>query len=243
MIQKPAIPPIGDSELNAILSNVETWINKEFINIHKNNANKLRQYESFNINPFLLKYLSKLAYGEATPATMAKVLGLTRALGSSSSTTFGNAIRKFCINGLQGRVQKYADSHADVKFYDYIDQRNYWARLRLGPDNLNSRTAENFLDKFRDLESRDAAAAGSCAIGVLYGEIGSVNPSFKWLEDQNIRIFVGEEFWHRITGRKDFYKKLVEEIESSLDRHSESYLDDVIKELEQNLAINFTYNK
>lgn len=233
----------GNRTTQDVLAGVGSWIDQEFVKTHKANSKKIGNLENVNINPFLLRYLSNLAYGDATPHSMAKVIVYTRALGSSPSTTFGNTMRKFCTEKLNDKVVPHSGSEADVKYYDHIDKKYCWARLRLGPDNMNSRTAGAFVTEFKSLAKSNPNAQGSCVVGVLYGEDDSINASFKSLKADGISVFVGKDFWHRVTGDSDFYNKLVEEIEKALGNVSDRYLGNVITKLDKELATSGKFSR
>jgi hypothetical protein len=45
-------------------------------------------------------------------------------------------------------------------------------------------------------------------VGVLYGEVDELSMHYKEI-DKTHPVFVGREFWHRITGYSNFYNGLV----------------------------------
>lgn len=151
-------------------------------------------------------------------------------------------MRKFCTTNLADRVTNFEGTEADVEYYDFIDNKTNWARLRLGPDNMNSRTAKDFIRDFISLEKSNPKAENSCVVGVLYGDKDSINASFRSLSDRGIPVYVGPDFWHRITGDPKFYQKLVAEIETILDNVTDSYLDDVVSNLGKELNLDPDYS-
>ena len=86
-----------ESEKKEILRAAKTYFKENIIDNHISNTAKLN-YKSFNPNPFLQLYLAKFAFGDTSALSQAKALVLPRVLGTSITTTFGNAIQGFCHN-------------------------------------------------------------------------------------------------------------------------------------------------
>ncbi|KXG44738.1 hypothetical protein U473_12415 [Tepidibacillus decaturensis] len=48
-------------------------------------------------------------------------------------------------------------------------------------------------------------------LGVLYGNVEELSTHYKRINEQ-YPVIVGREFWHRLTGREDFYMELINAI-------------------------------
>ena len=48
-----------------------------------------------------------------------------------------------------------------------------------------------------------------CIVGVFYGTESSLSQSYKRI-DEEYPVYVGKEFWHRLTGDSDFYYDLID---------------------------------
>ena len=83
------------SHKKEILSKFKIWFKDGLIESHKANTLKLTSLDAFNINPFLLYYLSNFLEGNSDPKSLAKVLIYPRVLGTSVTTSFGTQMQTF----------------------------------------------------------------------------------------------------------------------------------------------------
>ncbi len=74
------------AEKEEILSKFKIWFKDGLIESHKANTIRLTSLDEFNINPFLLHYLSNFLEGNSDPKSLAKVLIYPRVLGTSVTT-------------------------------------------------------------------------------------------------------------------------------------------------------------
>jgi len=50
---------------------------------------------------------------------------------------------------------------------------------------------------------------GDLVVGILYGEPGQESNHYQKLRDNHgYPLYIGQEFWHRLTGDPDFYQEL-----------------------------------
>lgn len=187
------------------------------INIFENHINasliihsKLKNY---NINPIVVKYLSKVLENNYNAEGVAKALYYPRVLGTSINTSFGTNIQKMFIK------LNLADGSAikgiDIEFLDKIDGRKKWCQLKSGPNTINSEDVNPLIAKFTNtirLARTNDALLGSTnndfIVGVLYGEQLQLSMHYKKI-DEIYPVIIGREFWHRITGFSNFYDGLV----------------------------------
>lgn len=188
----------------------EKNIFEQHINSCIKTHSKLRSYK---INPIVVKYLSKVLDDKFSPEGIAKALYYPRVLGTSINTSFGTQIQNMFVelNIAQGSLIK----GMDIEFVDKIDKRKKWCQLKAGPNTINSEDVRPLIKKFSDtinLSRTNKALSGinnsDFVVGVLYGEPQELSMHYKTI-DKVHPVYVGTEFWHRITGFPNFYNHLV----------------------------------
>lgn len=176
--------------------------------------------KSYKINPIVVKYLSKVLDDKYSPEGVAKALYYPRVLGTSINTTFGTRIQNMFIdlNMAQGSFIK----GMDIEFLDKIDNRKKWCQLKSGPNTINSEDVKPLIDKFTstiNLARTNRAFTGinntDFVVGVLYGELSELSMHYKKI-DKIHPVFIGKDFWHRITGFPEFYPQLVTALHESI---------------------------
>jgi hypothetical protein len=180
-------------------------------------SSKLKYY---NINPIVVKYLSKVIEDNYSPEGVAKALYYPRVLGTSINTMFGTQIQNmFVVIGLaQGSMIK----GMDIEFFDKIEKRKKWCQLKSGPNTINSEDVNPLIKKFSDtinLARTNKALADvrntDFIVGVLYGEEDELSMHYKNINKVH-PVYIGAEFWTRLTGYPDFYNGLVRELHVSI---------------------------
>ena len=100
-----------EEQKKAIIESGKNYFRTSIIPNHIRNLQKLR-LKDFDINPFLINYLSAFLCGDTTPQSMAKALVYPRILGTSLNTSFGQNIQIFisqlaeiagCASGIDGK--------------------------------------------------------------------------------------------------------------------------------------------
>ena len=176
------IMAITEKQKKAIIESGKDYFRSSIIPNHIRNLQKLR-LKDFDVNPFLINYLSAFLCGDTTPRSMAKALVYPRILGTSVNTSFGQNIQIFisqlaqiagCASGIEG---------IDIEFIDALDGR------LIGKARLD----------------RIALQMDDMIVGVLYGERISAN--YKTIAT-TYPVYCGAEFWEHITGDKIFYYQL-----------------------------------
>ncbi len=188
---------------------------------------KNSKLKSYSINPIVVKYLSKVIEDNYSSEGVAKGLYYPRVLGTSINTMFGTQIQNmFVVLGLaQGSMIK----GMDIEFFDKIDQRKKWCQLKSGPNTINSEDVNPLIKKFSDTinlartnKAMENVRNTDFVVGVLYGEEAELSMHYKKINKIH-PVFIGAEFWTRLTGYPDFYAGLVEELHVSinnLDTHN-----------------------
>jgi hypothetical protein len=196
--------------LNEIVRYFEVNIFENHINASLKKHSKIKNY---NINPIVVKYLSKVLENNYSPEGVAKALFYPRVLGTSINTSFGTNIQKMFIklNLAQGSAIK----GIDIEFFDKIDGRKKWCQLKSGPNTINSEDVNPLIKKFTNtikLARTNDALLGSnnndFIVGVLYGEQSELSMNYRKIDEIH-PVIIGRDFWHRITGFPNFYDGLV----------------------------------
>lgn len=199
-------------EKETILLKFRQWFKDSLIESHRKNTEKLRDINEFNINPFLLYYLSNFLEGNSEPKSLAKALVYPRALGTSITTSFGALMQGQFITKVLGA---YGSSIAgiDIEFIDQLDGRKKYCQLKSGPNVLNRDDVTTIKNHFKELQNRSRKNEGDVRIGdlafcLIYGEKSEMNAFVKEL-GADYNIFIGKEFWQRFTGDEHFYRDLI----------------------------------
>ncbi len=196
--------------IKKIVEYFEEKIFLQHINSSLTNHSKLKSY---NINPIVVKYLSKVLDDKYSPEGVAKALYYPRVLGTSINTSFGTRIQDMFVE--LGIAQGSLIKGMDIEFIDQIDKRKKWCQLKAGPNTINSEDVKPLIKKFTDtinLARTNKAMSGvnntDFIVGVLYGEPSELSMHYKMI-DKTHPVLVGCDFWHRITGFPNFYNELV----------------------------------
>ncbi len=203
--------------INQIVEYFEINVFEQHINTCLKTHSKLKAY---NINPIIVKYLSKVLDDNYCAEGVAKALYYPRVLGTSINTTFGTRIQNMFID-LKMAEGSFIKG-MDIEFTDKVDNRKKWCQLKSGPNTINSEDVKPLIDKFTstiNLARTNRAFAGinntDFIVGVLYGEQSELSMHYKKI-DQIHPVSIGKDFWHRITGYPDFYSKLVVALHESI---------------------------
>lgn len=203
---------IEDFKKEEILSAAKKWFRDVIAQNHIKNTKILSDPKEFNINPFLVKYLSRFLTGKCDPISIATVLVYVRVLGTSINTSFGQNIQKF-ISEVLGSFGS-AVRGIDIEFFDQIDGRKKFCQIKLGPETINSSDVETIHQHFTDIKNLARTnnlhiGLSDLIVGVMYGEKSHLSASYKKLEkSHHYPVYIGEEFWQRLTGSENFYNEL-----------------------------------
>jgi len=182
------------------------------ISNHLRNTQKLSSLEEFKINPFLWPYLANYYRGNTNYRSLAEVLVLPRALGTSITTTFGAGTQQFVATLFSDSNFGSAVSGIDIEFVDAVDGRKKYCQLKAGPNALNKDDVKTISDHFnavKNLARQNSLPLqlNDLVLGVLYGEPEEMNANIKKVSE-NYPVYAGKEFWYRFTGDENFYEDL-----------------------------------
>jgi len=228
-----------EAEKNALLTTAKDLFRDSFAANHFKNTQNLDKVKQFTVNPFLLKYLTMFAFGEDTPENRAKALLYPRAFGTSVTTGFGNFIQRLC-NELR---QSYPSTTAgmDIEFVDAIDGRRKYCQLKAGPNTINKDDVKTIKDHFRSVihlarTNGQAIASMDCVLGVCYGTREDLSSFYKAI-DEDYPVFIGDEFWTRLTGDDHFYEDLIDAFaEVAADINAADMVEDTVQKLADNIV-------
>lgn len=230
-------------ENQKVLEEAKIWFKSKIVDRHLVNTEKLKESSKFDINPFVTPYLSSFLTGDITNEGVAKSLVYARVLGTSISTSFGTNIQNFISDVLVSAYGSIVQG-IDIVFVDKLDGRTKYAQLKAGPNTINADDVETIDRHFKTIKnlSRTNNAqimTTDLIVGILYGNESSMSAHYKKLRDElNYPVFVGEEFWHRLTGDKEFMDKLIASITEVVnDIKTSSVLENVIDELSKSEEI------
>lgn len=194
-----------------MLSEAKDFFEDVIASNHLRNTEKLASLSEFNVNPFTVYYLSAFAFGDTSSTSLAKALLYPRALGTSIATTFGASIQTFCHRVLKGFPSVVPGM--DIEFEDQIDGRHTYCQIKAGPQTINSGDPDVIMQSFKDLRNLARINglpihdATDCCVAVLYGTDAALNGHYRKIQN-DYPIYVGEDFWLRLTGSPTFYREL-----------------------------------
>lgn len=231
---------MDNQEREQIIENAKQFFREEIVQSHIDGACKrASSLSAYNVNPFLFKYLANFLTGNDDPESIAKALVLPRVLGSSITTSFGMRVQSLITSLFQGLGS--TTQGIDVEFIDAIDGRKKYCQLKAGPNTINRddvTTIINHFDGVRNLARTNNLNVGinDMIVGVVYGEASELSSHYRKI-GQNYPVHIGQDFWHRLTGKEDFYFELIDAIgEVALEVDASKVVADTIKKLSKEIA-------
>lgn len=238
---------ISNIKKQEILDAIKKWFRDVVAVNHIKNTNKLTQPNEFDINPFTVAYLAKFLSGNTSARSIAKALLYPRVLGTSITTSLGTNLQKFIPylkDALGNEAAGSITPGMDIEFIDQIDNKKKYCQLKAGPITINKddvTTIHNHFKNARNLARTNGASLSSddLVIGILYGDRSKLSANYKTLEKEHgYHVFIGQEFWYRLTGEEHFYFELGRAIASvSEEFDGTELLERIIKELSETEVI------
>lgn len=224
--------PVIDNE--EILNSLRIFFKENIVKNHITNIIKLNNTKEFKINPFIYKYLAAVVDGEVTPRSIAKALIYPRALGASITTSFGQNMQKLTSDKLPGLAS--TTEGIDIEFIDQLDNRRKYCQMKSGPSTINKddvQTIKNHFQAVRRLARTNnlSLEVNDMIVGVVYGMEDELSQNYRTLAEE-FPVYIGQNFWHRITGDEAFYQKMIDEFgEVAEDEDVNKILENTINEL------------
>lgn len=226
--------------MDELLGKVTEYFESEVFLKHKRRSlRESTRLSSYKINPILVRYLSKTLEDEFSPQGVAKALYYPRVLGTSINTSFGNSIQKMFVE--LGLAEGSSIEGMDIEFIDKIDNNKKFCQLKSGPNTINSGDVKPIFDKFEKLLKRARGnhvpiSNNDLVVGVLYGNFEDLSQHYLRIDARH-PVYVGKDFWQRITGFEGFYDSLVIELDKVITKMpTDKFLDEGCKKLEAEIA-------
>ncbi|MGC1205772.1 MAG: PmeII family type II restriction endonuclease [Flavobacteriaceae bacterium] len=203
-------------------------------------ASKLKNY---NINPFLMKYLANFLKGNDDAKSIAEALVLPRVLGSSINTSFGMQIQKLISELFEGFGS--TTPGIDIEFIDVLDGRKKYCQLKSGPNTINFDDVETIFNHFNGIVNLARTnnlniGINDLIVGVVYGETSELSSHYKKINEK-YPVYIGKDFWHRLTGKEDFYLDLIDAVgEVALEVDGTKVLHQTIEALSKEIEAKFS---
>lgn len=218
-----------------LLEKAKKWFRVVGYN-HIEQTKKLIEAKKFNINPFTVQYLANFLTGNSDPESIAKALIYPRVLGTSLTTIFGNQIQRFTAEVLDSFGS--TTSGIDIEFIDKIDGLKKYCQLKSGPNTINKDDVESIAGHFTSVinlgkTNNTNLGFNNLIIGIFYGEKRELSGHYKRITNQyHYPVFIGQDFWHRLTGDAEFYDDLIETLgEVAIEANYKEELEEVITKL------------
>lgn len=231
-----------------ILEKVKQWFRDVVAINHIKNTKKLIDSNEFKINPFTSAYLANFLTGNSSPESIARALVYPRCLGTSITTSFGQNIQS--LTSILLEAYGSTTSGIDIEFVDQVDNQKKFCQLKAGPNTINKDDVDTIVNHFASATrlartNGVRVAVDDFIVGVLYGESSDLSSHYqKITKTHNYPVFVGKDFWHRLTGDEDFYSDLLTAFASVAEESDFSHeLEDVIRTLAQDEKIISISNK
>jgi len=233
---------MNQDEKDAILQKAQIWFKKSIAKNHIKNTKMLVNVSNFNINPFLAVYLSNFLTGNTKPESIAKALLYPRALGTSITTSFGTNIQKFTNEVLASFGS--TTSGIDIEFIDQVSNQKIYCQLKSGPNTINKDDVETIVGHFKKVINLGRTnnlriTHNDMVVGIIYGDAASINGHYKRITTEyNYPLYIGQNFWHRLTGDESFYSDLIHAIgHVAIEADFSEELEEVINELSKSPEI------
>ena len=235
---------MNQQEREQILNSAKKFFREEIVESHINAAlSRAGQLKEYNIHPFLLKYLANFLEGNDSPESIAKALLYPRILGASITTIFGNKAQKM-VNVIFENLQGSMIPGIDIEFEDAIDNRKKYCQLKSGPNTINKDDILTIKNHFKDAKNLAKTNmldinVRDLIVGVIYGSPNDLNNHYKKIDDE-YPVFIGADFWHRVTGDEEFYDKLIDSIgEVAIEVDASERIKETLKILAEEIRVTF----
>ncbi len=197
-----------------IIEKAKEFFRREIIPNHRTNTEKLRYLKNLQVNPLLESYKANFFFGNDDPKNIARALVYPRILGTSINTIFGNQLQKFCNETLEGFSS--TTKGIDIEFIDHIDGRRKYCQVKAGPNTINKDDVKTIKDHFKGVRNLARTnhlniELNDLIVGVFYGELSELSGHYKKINEDH-PVYIGQDFWNRLTGDYNFYFKLADAI-------------------------------
>lgn len=234
---------MNEQEQQGLLNKAQDFFRSEIVDAHINNAcKKAGVLSNYNVNPFLFKYLANFLKGNDDPKSIAEALVLPRVLGSAINTSFGMRIQKLISELFEGFGS--TTPGIDIEFIDAIDGRKKYCQLKSGPNTINYDDVSTIFSHFNGIinlarTNNLVVGLNDLMVGVVYGEKNELSSHYKKI-NKKYPVIIGKDFWHRLTGKEDFYFELIDVVgDVALEVDGTSVIQETIDSLAKDIEDKF----
>ncbi|MDP3992780.1 MAG: PmeII family type II restriction endonuclease [bacterium] len=158
-------------------------------------------------------------------------------------TSFGQRSQQMITKLFEG-ISGSTTKGIDIEFVDKIDGRKKYCQVKAGPNVINKDDVPTVKNHFRD--AMNLARTNNLQLQnsdfmfcLLYGEDSQKNAFVKEIE-KDYPVVIGENFWVRFTGDKNFYRELIEAIRSvAKESDSKLLIETVVKKLSKQIKVKY----
>lgn len=234
---------MDNQQREQIIENAKEFFREQIVQSHIDGACKrASKLSEYNVNPFLFKYLANFLTGNDDPESIARALVLPRILGSSITTSFGMKIQSLISTLFQGLGSTTLG--IDIEFIDALDGKKKYCQLKAGPNTINHDDVTTIINHFngvRNLARTNNLNLGinDMIVGVVYGDEVELSSHYKRIS-HNYPVHIGQDFWHRLTGKSDFYFELIDAIgEVALEVDASKIVEITIEKLAKEIGAKY----
>lgn len=217
---------------NEMVEILSEYFHAEFANIIREKLVKGHALKSFNINPVAIAALTGGVLGSCNAKNAAKALIYPRVFGTSINTTFGDMMQRLCTNHLGALAS--STQGMDIEFTNKVNGERIIMQLKAGPNTINAGDAKQILHEMQTahrlfIQNRSASVP-TFAIGITYGSMDQISGHYKKIHESavgnqpHIPVYVGTEFWHILTGDRDFYRDMIQVVTKTFENEDYSAL-------------------
>ena len=219
-----------------ILEKAKIWFKDNVAESHIANTETLVDPNEFNINHFTAVYLANFLTGNSSPESIARALLYPRVLGTSLSTSFGMGIQRF-TNDVLGTFGSTTPG-IDIEFIDQVDGQKKYCQLKSGPNTINKDDVDTIVGHFKDTihlsrTNNLRITHEDMIVGVIYGAPDDLSSFYKKITKKHYHpVYIGKDFWLRLTGDPEFYDDLLAAIGSvAVEADYSKELEEVVQKL------------
>lgn len=124
----------------------------------------------------------------------------------------------------------------DIEFIDEIDGHKKYCQLKAGTNTINHDDVTTIINHFNGVRAiartnNLAVGINDMIVGVVYGQETELSSHYKKIGN-TYPVIIGKDFWHRLTGKDDFYFELIDAIgEVALEVDASKVVEQTIKTL------------
>ena len=201
------------------LNEVRNWVEEHIVDFHESRLKSLEGVKLLDLlrrkNPYLFR-----AKGIVKAQDLVESL-LNAKLSSSEETIMGNFLEELALFVVERTVGGHKSATAGIDFEYTLKETRYLFSMKSGLSWGNAGQwkdlAKSFSTAMKVMRQSSQVKNIECYLGVSYGKAKRTTK-----KDFIIQVS-GQEFWHMISGRTEFYTEIVEPIGHKAKEHNEAF--------------------